>query len=86
MRPASMTIRPSPPAVWNTATVFFQLVLLGGYAFAHLTLRSLGTRRQPILQLLALLVPLAVAGGFLFSAAVGIFFGYYPARRAANLP
>jgi macrolide transport system ATP-binding/permease protein len=27
----------------------------------------------------------AVAGGFLFSAAVGIFFGYYPARKAATL-
>ena len=27
----------------------------------------------------------AVAGGFLFSAAVGIFFGYYPARKAARL-
>jgi ABC-type antimicrobial peptide transport system permease subunit len=27
----------------------------------------------------------AVAGGFLFSAAVGIFFGYYPARKAAAL-
>jgi macrolide transport system ATP-binding/permease protein len=29
--------------------------------------------------------PAAVAGGFLFSAAVGIFFGYYPARKAARL-
>jgi macrolide transport system ATP-binding/permease protein len=29
--------------------------------------------------------PLAIAGGFLFSAAVGIFFGYYPARKAARL-
>ena len=29
--------------------------------------------------------PLAIGGGFLFSAAVGIFFGYYPARKAAHL-
>jgi len=27
----------------------------------------------------------AIAGGFVFSAAVGIFFGYYPARKAAAL-
>ena len=27
----------------------------------------------------------AVVGGFLFSAAVGVFFGYYPARKAAHL-
>ncbi|HLJ18605.1 MAG TPA: ABC transporter permease, partial [Stellaceae bacterium] len=27
----------------------------------------------------------AVLGGFLFSAAVGVFFGYYPARKAAHL-
>ena len=27
----------------------------------------------------------AIAGGFLFSAAVGMFFGYYPARKAARL-
>jgi macrolide transport system ATP-binding/permease protein len=26
----------------------------------------------------------AITGGLLFSAAVGIFFGYYPARRAAR--
>jgi macrolide transport system ATP-binding/permease protein len=29
--------------------------------------------------------PAAVAGGFVFSAAVGIFFGYYPARKASRL-
>ncbi|MDE2489086.1 MAG: ABC transporter permease, partial [Alphaproteobacteria bacterium] len=28
---------------------------------------------------------LALAGGFLFSAAVGIFFGFYPARKASRL-
>jgi len=27
----------------------------------------------------------AIIGGFVFSAAVGIFFGYYPARKAARL-
>ena len=32
-----------------------------------------------------LVSPAAIAGGFLFSAAVGIFFGYYPARKAAHL-
>jgi ABC-type antimicrobial peptide transport system permease subunit len=31
------------------------------------------------------LSPVAVAGGFFFSAAVGIFFGYYPARKASHL-
>jgi macrolide transport system ATP-binding/permease protein len=29
--------------------------------------------------------PPAMLGGFLFSAAVGVFFGFYPARKAANL-
>jgi macrolide transport system ATP-binding/permease protein len=32
-----------------------------------------------------LLSPVAIVGGFWFSAAVGIFFGYYPARKAAHL-
>ncbi len=27
----------------------------------------------------------AIVGGFVFSAAVGIFFGYYPARKASQL-
>ncbi|HML08694.1 MAG TPA: ABC transporter permease [Xanthobacteraceae bacterium] len=27
----------------------------------------------------------AIVGGFLFAAAVGVFFGFYPARKAANL-
>lgn len=29
--------------------------------------------------------PLAVAGGFAFSATIGVFFGYYPAQKAARL-
>jgi macrolide transport system ATP-binding/permease protein len=32
-----------------------------------------------------LVSPVAVIGGFVFSAAVGVFFGYYPARKASLL-
>jgi len=32
-----------------------------------------------------LLSPVAVVGSFLFSGAVGVFFGFYPARKAARL-
>ncbi|MFM7141754.1 MAG: ABC transporter permease, partial [Alphaproteobacteria bacterium] len=31
------------------------------------------------------LSPGAILGAFLFSAAVGVFFGFYPARRAARM-
>ena len=48
------------PAVWNTCMVFFQAALLGGYAYAHATTAWLGVRRQTILHLALLAVPLAV--------------------------
>lgn len=38
------------PAVWNTAMMFFQAALLLGYAYAHLSAKVLGVRRQPILS------------------------------------
>lgn len=47
-------------AVWNTSLVFFQLVLLAGYAAAHLTIRRLGVARQAIVQIIALTIPLVV--------------------------
>lgn len=46
-------------SVWNTALVFFQLVLLVGYGWAHLSVRWLGMRWQPRAQLLVLALPLA---------------------------
>jgi hypothetical protein len=46
------------PAVWNTAMVFYQATLLAGYAYAHVTVRWLGARRQAGLHLLILLLPL----------------------------
>jgi ABC-type antimicrobial peptide transport system permease subunit len=32
-----------------------------------------------------LISPQSIAGAFFFSAAIGIFFGFYPARKAAQL-
>jgi len=48
------------PAVWNTAMLFFQLTLLAGYLYAHVTTRRLGVRRQAVLHLLVVLTPLLV--------------------------
>ena len=45
-------------SVWLVTLVFFQAVLLGGYAFAHFSTRLLGVRRQTVAQLLLVLVPL----------------------------
>jgi SAM-dependent methyltransferase len=46
------------PAVWNTAMMFYQAVLLAGYAYAHFTTRWLGVRRQAMLHAVMLLLPL----------------------------
>ncbi|TML58865.1 MAG: hypothetical protein E6G22_13720 [Actinobacteria bacterium] len=45
-------------AVWLVTLVFFQAVLLAGYAFAHVSIRVLGLRRQTVAQLLLVLLPL----------------------------
>src|SRR5947209_10666293 len=45
------------PAVWNTCMVFFQAVLLAGYAYAHAATAWLSTRKQVLLHLAVLLVP-----------------------------
>src|SRR5262245_33517811 len=48
------------PSVWNTALVFYQAMLLAGYAYAHATTRWLGLRRQVVLHFFVLLLPLLV--------------------------
>lgn len=48
------------PMVWNTATLFFQVMLLAGYAYVHLSTRWLGGRRQPLLHLALLVAPVLV--------------------------
>lgn len=47
----------STPSVWNTATVFYQAVLLGGYAYAHVTTQRLSRRMQAGLHLAVALLP-----------------------------
>lgn len=42
------------PGVWNTSMVFFQTMLLAGYAYAHFSVRLLGVRRQALLHLVVL--------------------------------
>lgn len=50
------------PAVWNTCMVFFQALLLAGYAYAHATTAWLGMRRQTLLHLVVLLLPFLTLG------------------------
>jgi macrolide transport system ATP-binding/permease protein len=60
------------------------LSILGGLAGA-----GLGIVASKVISAVAgwptLVSPVAIVGGFLFSAAVGVFFGYYPARKASLL-
>ena len=48
------------PGVWTTCLLFFQLVLLGGYAYAHGTSRYVTPRRQAALHLGLLLAAVAL--------------------------
>lgn len=57
------------PAVWSVAMVFFQTVLLAGYAYAHVLNRLLTPRRSAMLHLVllaltAIALPIAVAPGW----------------------
>lgn len=57
------------PAVWNACVVFFQLMLLLGYAYAHASTKWLGPSRQPILHVLVvglaiIALPFGIKQGF----------------------
>ena len=43
------------PAVWNTCMMFFQVMLLAGYGYAHLSGTKAGVNRQIILHLAILI-------------------------------
>lgn len=44
--------------VWSTSSLFFQVLLLLGYGYAHISTTRLGRRWQPRVHVIALLVPL----------------------------
>ncbi|NQT85779.1 ferrichrome ABC transporter permease, partial [bacterium] len=48
------------PAVWTTCMLFFQVVLLGGYAYAHLITTRLRPRRQAAVHLALVAAALAL--------------------------
>lgn len=51
------------PQVWNTCMVFFQMVLLAGYAYTHTVSSRLQLRKQLLIHGLVLLVPVLVLLG-----------------------
>ncbi len=55
------------PAVWNTAVMFFQAVLLAGYLYAHLLSRLQRLRNQALIH-----VAVLVAGLFFLPVHVGL--------------
>ena len=48
------------PQVWTASMVFFQAALLAGYAYADLSIRRIGLRRQPLVHAVVILLPLLV--------------------------
>ncbi len=57
------------PGVWNTAMLFFQIVLLAGYVYAHLTTRLLGVKGQAglhvcVMVCVLIFLPIEVAEGW----------------------
>ena len=58
------------PQVWNTAMLFFQVALLAGYGYAHLTTCYLSVRAQAILHIVLLVaftcvLPFGIPEGWL---------------------
>lgn len=47
------------PAVWNTAMMFFQIALLLGYAYAHISGKWLGAKKQSLVHIVLLVAALA---------------------------
>jgi hypothetical protein len=67
------------PAVWTTSILFFQAALLVGYAYAHFAVNRLGSRRQAVVQVVLVLVPLLVLP-------IGLPHGWKPPASSNPIP
>jgi hypothetical protein len=70
------------PQVWNTCMVFFQMVLLLGYAYTHTISTSLKLRQQLLLHMVLLILPL----GVLFLLPINFFNLYVAADQGGWNP
>ncbi len=48
------------PAVWTTCMLFFQVLLLAGYAYAHMSMDRLPARQQAVLHIMLLVAALGL--------------------------
>jgi hypothetical protein len=67
------------PSVWNSCMLFFQVALLGGYLYAHLTTRALAPARQATLHL-------ALLAAALLTLPVAVRAGWAPPTGGAPIP
>src|SRR5262245_36405307 len=58
-------------SVWLTALVFFQLMLMAGYFYVHVTTSWLGLRKQAALHMIVLTLPFAVLPVRVLTGGVG---------------
>lgn len=73
------------PAVWTTCMLFFQTVLLAGYAYAHGGARRLSTRAQAAVHVALLVAAVAVAAWFASSDAARARVGAVAPEGGAEL-
>lgn len=75
------------PAVWTTCMLFFQVLLLGGYAYAHLLSERFSPRRQRDIHLaaLALALLLLLARAFVWPSPLTASEAWKPAPEASPI-
>lgn len=66
------------PSVWNTVMVFFQAMLLAGYAYAHFSFEKFG-RAQPIVHIVLLLCAAALLPFTINSSPADALYTNHPA-------